>query len=140
MFLKIELFEYNGVIVMFFELLVLQCIEYFVLMKWQVEQVELDSNWKFIVEDVIRIGVFLVVMFLWYNYLQKMQMLFMNEVVKQIEQEVFIIWFMEVIFYVENVVYWLFGMYEFVVNNVFEQIEDVGFVEFVFVGKCLMVS
>ena len=109
-------------------------------MKWQVEQVELDSNWKFIVEDVIRIGVFLVVMFLWYNYLQKMQMLFMNEVVKQIEQEVFIIWFMEVIFYVENVVYWLFGMYEFVVNNVFEQIEDVGFVEFVFVGKCLMVS
>lgn len=64
----------------------------------------------------------------------------MNEVVKQIEQEVFIIWFMEVIFYVENVVYWLFGMYEFVVNNVFEQIEDVGFVEFVFVGKCLMVS
>lgn len=140
MFLKIELFEYNGVIVMFFELLVLQCIEYFVLMKWQVEQVELDSNRKFIVEDVIRIGVFLVVMFLWYNYLQKMQMLFMNEVVKQIEQEVFIIWFMEVIFYVENVVYRLFGMYEFVVNNVFEQIEDVGFVEFVFVGKCLMVS
>ena len=64
----------------------------------------------------------------------------MNEVVKQIEQEVFIIWFMEVIFYVENVVYWLFGMYEFVVNNVFEQIEDVGCAEFVFVGKCLMVS
>lgn len=140
MFLKIELFEYNGVIVTFFELLVLQCIEYFVLMKRQVEQVELDSNRKFIVEDVIRIGVFLVVMFLWYNYSQKTQMSFMNEVVKQIEQEVFIIWFTEVIFYVENVVYRLFGMYEFVVNNVFEQIEDVGFVEFVFVGKCSTVS
>lgn len=140
MFLKIELFEYNGVIVTFFELLVLQRIEYFVLMKRQVEQAELDSNRKFIVEDVIRIGAFLVAMFLWYNYSQKTQMSFMNEVVKQIEQEVFIIWFTEVIFYVENVVYRLFGMYEFVVNNVFEQIEDVGFVEFVFAGKCSTVS
>ncbi|GAB3918813.1 hypothetical protein GCM10029976_004400 [Kribbella albertanoniae] len=78
------------------------------------------------VEDAIRTGAFLVAMSLWHSHPQKTKLPSMNEAVKQIDQEVLTTWPTEAISHAENVVYRLYGMYEFVVNDAPEQAEDAG--------------
>ncbi|MWM31467.1 phage minor tail protein G [Escherichia coli] len=140
MFLKTEQFEYNGVSVTLSELSALQRIEHLALLKRRAEQAESSGNLQVSVEDLVRTGAFLVAMSLWHNHPQKTQMPSMNEAVKQIEQEVLTTWPTEAISHAENVVYRLFGMYEFVVNDAPEQAEDAGPAEPVSAGKCSTVS
>ncbi|MGT5611708.1 phage tail assembly chaperone G [Escherichia coli] len=108
MFLKTEQFEYNGVSVTLSELSALQRIEHLALLKRRAEQAESQVS----VEDLVRIGAFLVAMSLWHNHPQKTQSPSMNEAVMKIEQEVLTTWPADAIARAEDVVLCLSGMIE----------------------------